>query len=45
LQIIDAICDNPEITLVYTSHYANEWPNCINKQLTLDNGKILKETK
>jgi len=45
LQIIDAICDNPEITLVYTSHYANEWPNCINKQLTLDNGKIFKETK
>jgi molybdate transport system ATP-binding protein len=45
LQIIDRICENPEITLVYTSHYTTEWPNCINKQLTLDSGEILNKIK
>ena len=42
-QILDSICNNREITLIYTSHYSEEWPNCIQQQLKLEAGEILYE--
>jgi molybdate transport system ATP-binding protein len=38
--IIDAVCANPQVTLLYVSHYESEWPRCINKSITLESGTI-----
>lgn len=40
-QIIESICENPAITLVYSSHYSSEWPSCIKQELILNSGQIL----
>jgi molybdate transport system ATP-binding protein len=39
--VVNAICDTPERTLIYVSHYPNEIPSCITKTLRLDKGKII----
>jgi molybdate transport system ATP-binding protein len=36
--VIDAICTNPQVTLLYVSHYESEWPKCIEKKLIMNNG-------
>jgi molybdate transport system ATP-binding protein len=38
LQFTDAICMDPNRTLIYVSHYASEIPACISKVLELENG-------
>jgi molybdate transport system ATP-binding protein len=41
--IIDAVCANPQVTLLYVSHYQSEWPKCINKSLKLEFGASIEE--
>lgn len=41
MQVIDAICEDPEKTVIYVSHYDAEIPSCVTKRLTLENGKII----
>ena len=38
--IIEAVCTNPQMTLLYVSHYESEWPRCINKSIKLESGTI-----
>jgi molybdate transport system ATP-binding protein len=40
--VVDAICDTPERTLIYVSHYPNEIPSCVTKTLRLEKGKVLE---
>jgi molybdate transport system ATP-binding protein len=37
--LIDEICRRTPISLIYVSHYADEIPSSVNRQLELDNGK------
>jgi molybdate transport system ATP-binding protein len=37
--LIDEICRRTPISLIYVSHYADEIPASVNRQLELDNGK------
>ncbi|MCF0043125.1 ATP-binding cassette domain-containing protein [Dyadobacter fanqingshengii] len=39
--VVDAICDTPERTLIYVSHYPHEIPSCVTKTLRLDQGKVI----
>jgi len=39
--LIDQICTVSNITLIYVSHYPEDIPNCVNKSLSLDNGKVI----
>ena len=39
--VVDAVCDTPERTLIYVSHYPNEIPSCVTKTLRLENGKVI----
>ncbi|MCF2486799.1 ATP-binding cassette domain-containing protein [Dyadobacter sp. CY347] len=39
--VVDAICDTPERTLIYVSHYPHEIPGCVTKTLRLDKGKVI----
>lgn len=39
--VVDAICDTPERTLIYVSHYPHEIPGCVTKTLRLDQGKVI----
>lgn len=38
-QLIDAVCALRNLTLIYVSHYREELPECITKQLRLQNGR------
>lgn len=37
--LIDQICYQSPLTLIYVSHYANEMPQCINRHLALHKGR------
>ncbi|MGM9511134.1 ATP-binding cassette domain-containing protein [Larkinella sp. GY13] len=37
--LVDELCQSPERTLLYVSHYAEEIPTCVTKVLRLDAGK------
>jgi molybdate transport system ATP-binding protein len=39
--VVDAICDTPERTLIYVSHYLNEIPTCVTKFLKLEKGEVI----
>lgn len=41
LQLVDAICDASDKTLIYVSHYDVEIPETVNKKLILEKGRIL----
>ncbi|MBE9460651.1 ATP-binding cassette domain-containing protein [Dyadobacter subterraneus] len=40
--VVDAICDTPERTLIYVSHYLNEIPSCVTKFLKLEKGEVIE---
>jgi len=40
LRLIEAFCSRPEKTLVFVSHYREEWPSCIDHELYLK--RVLK---
>ncbi|MCF0050215.1 ATP-binding cassette domain-containing protein [Dyadobacter sp. LJ53] len=39
--VVNAICDTPERTLIYVSHYPNEIPSCVTKTLRLDQVRVI----
>ncbi len=39
--VVDAVCDTPERTLIYVSHYVNEIPDCVTKFLKLEKGVVV----
>jgi molybdate transport system ATP-binding protein len=39
-EIIDTICQNQKITLIYVSHYSDDLPESINHFLHLENGRV-----
>ncbi|NIJ53541.1 ATP-binding cassette domain-containing protein [Dyadobacter arcticus] len=39
--IVNAICDTPERTLIYVSHYPHEIPECVTRFLKLENGRVI----
>ena len=43
--IIEAVCTNPQVTLLYVSHYESEWPKCIDKKLIMKNGKAIIQSE
>jgi molybdate transport system ATP-binding protein len=40
-QVVDTVCDSPERTLIYVSHYPYEIPSCVTQTLRLADGKIV----
>jgi molybdate transport system ATP-binding protein len=40
-QVVDTVCDSPERTLIYVSHYQYEIPSCVTRTLRLADGKIV----
>src|SRR5690606_30577404 len=40
-QLINQICASSNITLIYVSHYPEDIPDCVNKSLSLENGKVI----
>lgn len=40
--IIDVLCSKKDKTLIYVSHYKEDIPDCVNKVLELENGKVKK---
>lgn len=42
LNVIEQICDNPDKTLIYVTHYAEEVPRCVQHILHLNKGKVDK---
>lgn len=40
-QVVDTVCDSPERTLIYVSHYHYEIPSCVSQTLRLADGKIV----
>lgn len=39
--VVDAICESPERTLIYVSHYLNEIPGCVTRFLKLEKGGVV----
>ncbi len=39
-QLVDGYCKERGATLIYVSHYPDEWPACVNHAANLDNGRI-----
>jgi molybdate transport system ATP-binding protein len=39
LELIDAVCVHGNKTMVFVTHYANDKPQCIDKFISLENGK------
>lgn len=39
--LINHLCAVSNLTLIYVSHYPEDIPDCINKSLSLENGKII----
>ena len=35
LSLIEAFCSRPDKTLIFVSHYREEWPSCIDHELVL----------
>jgi molybdate transport system ATP-binding protein len=42
VRLVDAICAQSDVTLVYVSHYREHIPRAVTKELMLENGKIVK---
>jgi molybdate transport system ATP-binding protein len=42
--VVDAICDTPERTLIYVSHYVDEIPGCVTKFLKLEKGEVVRNS-
>jgi len=40
-EVVDVICDTPERTLIYVSHYTHEIPSCVTQTLRLEEGKVI----
>ena len=40
-QLINEICTLGNKTLIYVSHYTHEIPDCVDKFLRLENGKVV----
>lgn len=40
-QVVDTVCDSPERTLIYVSHYSYEIPSCVTQTLRLADGTIV----
>jgi molybdate transport system ATP-binding protein len=38
-QLLNTICASGNVTLIYVSHYKEEIPECVTKELRLDNGR------
>ncbi|WP_428654154.1 ATP-binding cassette domain-containing protein [Runella sp.] len=38
--VVDTICDTPEHTLIYVSHYPHEIPSCVTQTLRLQDGEV-----
>ena len=41
-QAVDTICANSNMSLIYVSHYDEDVPGCVNKQIVLRKGRIVK---
>ncbi|KQS31605.1 ATP-binding cassette domain-containing protein [Dyadobacter sp. Leaf189] len=39
--VVDAVCDTPDRTLIYVSHYAHEIPSCVTRFLKLEKGVVV----
>jgi molybdate transport system ATP-binding protein len=39
--VVDAVCDSPERTLIYVSHYPHEIPSCVTRYLKLEKGQVI----
>jgi len=39
-QVVNAICDMSNVTLIYVTHYQHEIPDSVTKVLRLENGKV-----
>lgn len=39
IELVDALCEDDQRTLIYVSHYAEEVPSAVNKMIQLDHGK------
>lgn len=39
--LVDQLCANSEITVIYVSHYPEDIPRCVNKSLSLENGRVV----
>ena len=40
--VVAAVCGSAERTLIYVSHYPHEIPDCVNRYLRLEKGKVAK---
>jgi len=40
--VVDAVCESPERTLIYVSHYPAEIPDCVTHYLKLEAGKVVE---
>ena len=40
--LLDHICSSKHITMVYVSHQADEIPECVQKVLVLEKGKVIE---
>lgn len=39
--LVDQLCADSEITVIYVSHYPEDIPRCVNKSLSLENGRVV----
>lgn len=39
--LIDLICRNSPVTVIYVSHYAEEFPECVDRVFRLENGRVM----
>ncbi|MDI3322665.1 ATP-binding cassette domain-containing protein [Pinibacter soli] len=39
IELVDALCEDDQRTLIYVSHYAEEVPEAVNKMILLEHGK------
>ncbi len=42
--VVDQLCADPNRSLVYVTHYENELPRCIDRKVSLQNGKAITST-
>jgi molybdate transport system ATP-binding protein len=41
--VVDAICNTPERTLIYVSHYLQEIPSCVTRFLKIEKGAVVDQ--
>lgn len=39
--LVNQLCVDSEITVIYVSHYPEDIPRCVNKSLSLENGRVV----